>query len=88
MSSPWNDGAIDCPVCGECRAFTIDLNDESRGYCEAEGKTHTVKWDTVECNTCGRETLRSLTVETRNAAFRLVRVCKRCAKQDQHAKDR
>lgn len=77
MTSPWNDGAVDCPVCGGCRSFTIDSANEARGYCEAEKVFHEIKWDTVICDTCGRETLRAMTEYAHNASGRLVPVCKR-----------
>jgi hypothetical protein len=77
MTSLWNDGSVDCPMCGACRSFTIDPEDGSQGYCEIEKVFHVIKWDTVICDTCGRETLRALTEQRLNAGGRLAVVCKR-----------
>lgn len=79
MSSPWNDGSVDCPMCGACRAFTIDPNSLDTGYCVAENKSWTVKAVIVECGICGRDTLKVLTVSSHNAAGKPIRKCKTCA---------
>lgn len=77
MTSLWNDGSVDCPICGECRAFTVSSENEAEGFCSAENKVHTIQWSTVICGVCGRETLRLVTTERHNAAGRLERICNR-----------
>lgn len=48
-----NEG-LDCPVCGEARAFTIDPNNPAAGYCVAEDEIHTIRpVIDFSCRVCG-----------------------------------
>ncbi len=82
MTSPWNDGRLECPMCGEPRAFTIDESDPSKGHCEVENKTYQIAPGpgarVVICGVCGKEVMAAFTREQRNAAGRSELVCDRC----------
>lgn len=84
MSSPWNDGSLDCPMCGECRAFTISETDPALGFCAVENQAYRIQpgpgAQKVECSVCGRDTLRAFTRYEHNAAGRETLVCNRCAR--------
>jgi hypothetical protein len=50
--------ALDCPVCGQARSFTIDPTNPAAGYCVAENAIHTIKAITVTCAFCKKDTLK------------------------------
>ena len=50
--------ALDCPVCGQARSFTIDPTNPAAGYCVAEDVIHTVKAITITCHFCKQDTLK------------------------------
>ena len=52
-----NEG-LDCPVCGERRAFTIDDKNPANGYCVAEDVIHTIKVGPMVVASGGRLILR------------------------------
>lgn len=51
---------VDCPVCGQTRAFTIDPLNPASGYCVAEDEIHTMRAVTDVCAFCKQDTLKVL----------------------------
>lgn len=70
---------VDCPVCGQVRAFTIDPLNPASGYCVAEDAIHTMRAITDPCAFCKQDTLRVLIQRCESCA---VNYCRRGSDDD------